>query len=74
MWLRRLLNRLRIRKDTMICMRQEDTWCWPSHLGRRTNGECERCHAPIYFEKQNEVFRKICNRCNGMPGISVWIS
>ena len=60
------MNYLGFRKDTLLCMRQEDTWQWPDHLGTRTEGFCEKCHAPIYFEKQNKPFYKICNRC-GMP-------
>jgi hypothetical protein len=51
-------------KDTLVCIRQEDTFCWPDYLGKKTEGKCEECEAAIYFEEQNEVFRKkICNRC-----------
>lgn len=63
MWFRRLLNRIGLRKDTMVCMCKEDTWCWPAHLGKRTEGKCERCGVLIYFERQNKPFYKICNRC-----------
>ena len=63
MWFYRLLNRMGLRKDMMVCMCQEDTWQWPSHLGKKTVGECEKCHKPIYFEVQNKPFGKICNRC-----------
>ena len=62
-WWQRLLNRLKIRKDILLCVRQEDTWCWPDHLGARTSGECFQCGAAIFFEKQNELFRKVCNQC-----------
>lgn len=61
-WLR-WANWLGIRKDKMACMRQEDTWCWPDHLGERTEGECTQCGAKIFFEKQNASFTKVCNRC-----------
>ena len=64
MWLMRILNFLGLRKDELLCMRQADTWRWPDNLGRRTAGYCYKCHAPIFFEKQNRCFRKkICNRC-----------
>lgn len=60
----RLLNKLGIRNDVLVCIRQDETWCWPDHLGERTSGQCVRCGAPIYYEKQNEVFQqKICHRC-----------
>jgi predicted amidophosphoribosyltransferase len=49
-------------------MRQEDTWRWSSHLGKQTEGKCSKCDAPIYFEKQNQPFNKVCNRCGiGVP-------
>jgi hypothetical protein len=68
MWWIRLLNRLGIRSDQMLCMRQEDTWRWSSHLGKQTEGKCSKCDAPIYFEKQNQPFNKVCNRCGiGVP-------
>ena len=60
------MNWLGLRKDTLLCMRQEDTWRWPDHLGEKTEGICERCKAPIYFEKQNKCFYKICQKCGGM--------
>ena len=63
MWFARLLNRLGLRDDEMVCIRQENTWRWGSHLGKRTAGECDKCGAPIYFEKQNKPFRKVCNHC-----------
>ena len=69
MWWIRLLNRLRLRSDEMLCMHQEDTWHWPSHLGKRTEGKCSKCGEPIYFEKQNKPFRKVCNRC-GIIGVT----
>lgn len=62
-WLLRLLNRLHLRSDAMICMHRDDTHTWGGHLGERTEGECCLCHGPIYFEKQNAPFRKVCNRC-----------
>jgi len=63
MWYLRLLNRLGIRKDSMTCIRQDETWCWPDHLGEQTAGLCSKCNSPIYFEKQNWVFYKVCTRC-----------
>lgn len=66
MWWLRFLNRIGWRKDTMTCIRQEDTWRWGSHLGAKTEGICAECNAPIYFEIQNKPFRKVCNRCRGM--------
>jgi hypothetical protein len=50
---------------TLICMRQADTWCWPPHLGKKTEGTCEQCNSPIYFEEQNGnlPLRKVCNVC-----------
>ena len=48
---------------TMVCVLQDETWRWPSHLGEKTEGDCAECGAPIYFEKQNKPFRKICNYC-----------
>ena len=52
-----------VKPPTMVCMRQEETWCWPAHLGKKTEGTCADCGAPIYFEEQNAGFRKICNHC-----------
>lgn len=63
MWWVRLLNRLGLRRDTMVCMRQEETWRWPPWLGAKTAGKCDQCSADIFFEKQNEPFRKICTHC-----------
>ncbi len=64
MWLLKLLNRLGIRRDKLICMRQENTYFWSANLGERTPGFCCECNAPIYFEKQNWVFkRKMCHVC-----------
>jgi hypothetical protein len=63
MWWYRLLNRLGLRKDTILCMRQANTWQWPPHLGEKTAGNCDACNAPIYYEKQNAPFRKICHVC-----------
>ena len=56
LWWLRVLNRLNIRKDTMTCMRVDETWNWPDNLGKRTLGECSECHEPIYFEKQNKRY------------------
>ena len=53
-------------KPTLVCMRQEQTWRWPSYLGERTAGTCEECEGAIFYEKQNEGYRKICNVCAGM--------
>jgi hypothetical protein len=61
-----LLGRARYRKSqgTLICMRQADTWRWSKDLGEITPGVCERCGAPIFFEKQNGYIRhKICHVC-----------
>lgn len=63
MWFLRLLNRLGLRSDKMICMAQEDTWRWSDHLGKMTAGVCSECESPIYFEIQNKPFNKVCNRC-----------
>ena len=65
-WIR-FLNRIGWRNDPIICIRVEETWRWSSHLGERTEGKCSECDEPIYFEKQNGVFRKICSRCHGFP-------
>ncbi len=65
-WWIRLQNRLRVRSDTLYCMAQEDTWCWPDTLGKQTAGKCDQCGRPIYFERQNKPFRKVCNRCAGV--------
>lgn len=66
MWFIRLLNRLGLRKDNIACIRQVDTWHWPNHLGKRTEGKCANCDAPIYYEQQNEPFRKVCQHCCGL--------
>lgn len=63
MWWVRLLNWIGYRKDTIACMKQSQTWQWPLHLGEQTAGVCAECDEPIYFEKQNRVFHKICNEC-----------
>lgn len=39
------------------------TWRWSSHLGKQTAGTCDICKEPIFYETQNWVFRKVCNRC-----------
>lgn len=59
----RFLNQIGLRKDVLYCMRQKDTWCWPDYLGKKTEGHCERCKEPIFFERQNWPYRKICQRC-----------
>ena len=62
-WIR-FLNRLGLRKDTLTCIRQEFTYVWPSDLGKKTPGKCSNCESPIFFEKQNGVFKnKICDGC-----------
>lgn len=67
MWWYLFLNWIGWRKDTIVCMRQEDTWCWPEELGQRTEGKCDQCGSAIYFEQQNgSVYRKICTRCGGL--------
>jgi len=63
MWLRRFLNRIGLRKDTMVCIYKDDAYCWPDHLGERMEGKCAECDGPLYFEKQNAPFHKICSRC-----------
>jgi len=61
---RRLLNYWGWRRDTLVCMRQNNTYCWGADLGRMTAGKCDTCGAAIYFEQQNSVFkRKICHTC-----------
>jgi len=60
------MNRLGLRKDILFCMRQEDTWNWPSHLGEKTAGKCSRCEAAVYYEKHNEPFVKVCHVCGGL--------
>lgn len=62
-WWVRLLNRLGLRRDTLVCIRREDTWRWTKNLGAKTEGECGVCGGPIYYERQNSPFRKVCNRC-----------
>lgn len=44
-------------------MPQAETWRWPDHLGAKTEGKCELCGTPIFFEAQNVKFRKACYRC-----------
>jgi hypothetical protein len=48
----------------LICVRQEETWTWPEYLGEKTAGVCSICEAPIFFEKQNAAFKKICSHCS----------
>lgn len=67
----RLLNRWSLRKDTMLCMRQDETWVWGDHLGKKTPGTCAQCAAPIFYEVQNAPFHKICNHCGGTPGVRI---
>lgn len=58
------LKRDKYDKYVLICMRQVDTWRWTSNLGEKTSGECFKCKAPIFFEKQNTRFsKKICHVC-----------
>ena len=60
-----LLNLFRSKpKQILVCMRQINTWRWPDHLGRMTEGKCELCQTPIYFEEQNKRFYKICHICS----------
>lgn len=61
-WLTRLWRRPL--QPLMICMRQDETWRWPPHLGAKTAGECIQCGTPIFYEAQNAKYRKICNRCS----------
>lgn len=44
---------------TLVCMRQAETWRWPSYLGERTPGECAECKAAIFFEVQNKDFQNL---------------
>lgn len=53
------------RNATLVCMRQENTYIWGAHLGKKTPGVCQRCNAPIFFEEQNGIIgNKICHVCN----------
>jgi len=59
--LRRLFRRPSV---SLICVREEDTWTWPEHLGEKTLGRCGQCNALIYYEKQNAHIKdKVCSRC-----------
>lgn len=60
----RLMNRLGLRKDVVVCMRKESTYVWGSDLGPRTEGKCVRCGETICFERQNGVFQKVCHVCS----------
>lgn len=64
MWFKRWMNYLGLRHDILVCIHQDDTWRWPSHLGEKTSGACSKCEGPIFFEKQNKSFKKVCNRCS----------
>lgn len=59
----RLLNILGLRHDTIACQRQSETYVWPAHLGEPKEGECSKCGAPIFYERKNWPFVKVCNRC-----------
>lgn len=50
-------------RATVFCMRQENTWRWSDHLGAKTEGKCSQCEAPVFFEKQNEPYVKVCHVC-----------
>jgi len=66
-WIRWHVIRWQLRRAgvTLTCMRVVDTWRWSDHLGKKTEGTCSRCNAPIYFEEQNAIFPdKICNKCD----------
>lgn len=54
------------KQKTLVCIRQELTWNWPANLGEKTAGNCAECGGAIFYEKQNEGYRKICNHCSGL--------
>ena len=62
-WVHRLLKRLGLWREPIVCISREDTYRWPAHLGKQTEGKCDFCGRDIYYEEQNACFRKICNRC-----------
>jgi len=62
-WLKTLMNRLKFRKDFVVCVRTEDAWRWPSYLDKKTEGKCSLCNNSIYFERKNRFFQKICYQC-----------
>lgn len=71
-WLQRLFRREQPSPGNavrLICMRQADTWTWPAHLGAQTAGVCVDCEAPVFFEKQNAPYRKVCTVCAGLPSV-----
>jgi hypothetical protein len=51
------------KESVLICIRQEDTWQWPAYLDKQIAGECSICHSPIFYERKNEEFQKVCGRC-----------
>lgn len=67
-WLKRLFGKKEVpltEKARLVCMRQANTWCWPEHLGAKTEGVCSMCQVPIFFEAQNLKFKnKICHICS----------
>lgn len=65
-WIIRILNILGIRKDVLICIRQDNTYVWTNRLGEKTSGNCCKCNELIFFEKQNQFYHtKICHICAG---------
>ena len=50
-------------KRKLICVREEDCRVWPDYLDERISGNCEECKHPIYYEKKNSHFKKICSDC-----------
>lgn len=61
-----LLGLFKKKQKELVCIRQDQAYRWPSNLGERTPGKCAKCDRPIFYEKQNEDFRKICNTCAGL--------
>jgi hypothetical protein len=64
--IRWFLGLFKKKQKTLVCIRQSQTFHWPVGLGEQTPGTCAECGAAIFYEKQNEDYRKICNRCAGM--------
>lgn len=50
-------------EEVLVCNLQADTWQWPNYLDERMDGECSVCHSPIFYEKKNAAYRKVCAPC-----------
>ena len=70
-------------RATVVCNLQADTWQWPSYLDTKTAGECSQCYKPIFYERKNEPYIKVCMPCwqkakreqvkpGPQPFISMW--